>query len=105
MTSKISMSESQDDEDFFFLTFVGEYVEVTTKLMATEPESKLTVPISFQGFLLEQDEQFYYIGPGPGNIAQAIKKELVGIFTIVNPENEMDTILTDFKPEREEEIN
>lgn len=102
------MNEQSDEiqeDDFFFLTFIGEYVEVTTKIIASAPEQNVNIPLTIRGFLLDQDENFYYLGEGPGNIKHAVDKELVGIFTIIAAKSEFEEILDNFEPSKEEDIN
>lgn len=98
-------TQERPDDDFFFLTFVAEYVEVTTKLLATQEEHHVTMPLTIRGYLLEHDENFYYIGGDPENIHYAVRKDEVVLFTIINPDAEADQILNDFEPQSETDIN
>jgi hypothetical protein len=104
-----------EELSLFFQTFVGEYVQVTTDIMVKsqlESEEGVIIqetPLVFQGFLLDEDSKYYYLGEGPGEIANAVKIDSVKGISIVPQvvvKTEFDNILDDMPdPESEEEFN
>lgn len=96
---------TDNDDDFFFLTFVAEYVELTLKLTATDTQTNIILPLTVRGFLLEQDDRYYYLGEHPNAVSQAVEKELVGLITAVEHKDYADTLLDGLTAEREEDIN
>lgn len=86
----------------FFATFVGEYVRVILDLTISETleteEGVLnqSTPMAVEGFLLDYDDTYYYLGDGPNNVSQAIKKEKVSavqVAQIEGPKTKYDILL------------
>lgn len=87
-----------NEESRFFLTFIGEYVQLTLKISAkTEAQTEdATVleegPIVLQGFLLDEDKKYYYLGGSPDHVTDAIKKVTVARVRIVEVRTKADDI-------------
>lgn len=70
------------DLDTFHLAFMGEQVVITTDKTATVTTSNElgfqteVQPIFYEGILLDQDDDFYYLGV-PKEIMQAVSKKSV----------------------------
>lgn len=85
----------------FFDTFIGEYVEVLTKIITTkreETEDRLiqsNKPIILQGYMLDMDKEYYYLGNASDNIVSAIRKDEVVYVEIVDKKDELDLKLDD----------
>lgn len=63
-----------------FLYFAGEYVQVMTNLTSAVPISDgdfIEAPYIVEGFLVDMDDLFVYIGNKPDTIGQAIRLETV----------------------------
>lgn len=63
-----------------FSIFVGSYIHVITKsLKGTQHFNggKAVGPIIIDGFLLDEDDMFYYLGETPEEVTDAILKEEV----------------------------
>lgn len=72
----------------FFTTFIGEWVRVITKFRTKESmETEEGIQesqgqIMLKGYLLDFDEEYYYLGDGPNEITQAIEKKFAPIIQI-----------------------
>ena len=93
-----SMSLKRKHKDLFWNTFMGEYVEI---LCRTENPDKM--PLVVQGYLLDRDDDYYYMGEGILEVDAAIKKNDV---VIISNRKEKDATLEvlenmplPFKPE------
>lgn len=102
----------EQEESLFFLTFIGEFVEVTTNLMVksqieTEEGTGISEsPITIRGYLLDEDNKYYYMGGRPDAVSNAIKKTSVKLIEIVEPKTQLDEVLDSMgEPEDEKEIN
>lgn len=67
----------------FFLTFVGELVEI----LASFPHKNSELPISVIGYVLDADKEYYYLGDTPDEITQAVQRSKVVHIQIVEPFN------------------
>ena len=73
--------------DIFFSTFLGEYVEIICKHEAVA-EGKLVV----QGYILDMDEDYYFLGENPIEINACLKKEdasFISIMSKIDPNVEL----------------
>lgn len=79
--------------DAFGEMFLGEYIRITTKRNATMDVPTedgdvlpITASIEYEGFLVDFDEKYLYIGEKSDQVSQAVKrKEVLGV-TIVEKE-------------------
>jgi hypothetical protein len=83
-------SESSLDSTFF-VSFVGEYVDVISKFLSGSTKSTLTGVIS--GFLLDLDDKFYYLSDDGQTVSRAIKSEDVMAIEIVQQKTIHDIAL------------
>lgn len=68
---------TKKSSDLFFATFLGEYVEILTKYEAGD-QGKMMV----QGYLLDMDNDYYFIGHNEFEVSAAIKKDNVSFISI-----------------------
>lgn len=61
--------------------FIGELVEMMAKLSANENSPVLQI----QGYLLDVDNDYYYLGKDFNEVTDCIKKEIVGHINIIKP--------------------
>lgn len=93
------------EESRFFLTFIGEMVMITTdiatKAEMTSEEGTMYEegPLRLQGFLLDEDDKFYYLGGSPDNVTDAIKKIAVKHIKIIPARTQADDIFDGMEPE------
>lgn len=67
----------------FFLTFIGELVEISGSFVDTNTKAVLKLI----GFVLDADDEFYYLGDTPEEITQAIRRDKVFYIQILQPIN------------------
>ena len=78
----------------FFLSFFGQRVKILTGIVQhisvamAEGIANESTPITIMGYILDVDDHFYYIGPTPHEIRQAIKKERVDAIEVFTEEDE-----------------
>lgn len=96
----------------FTSAFLGQQVTITVNLNQTinfqsSPEQSVeSMPIFYEGFLLDEDDQFYYLGEDPIEINQAIKKVNVVHIMSIEEKDVFNQILDEMPgPVTEEEIN
>lgn len=70
---------NKKSSDMFFSTFLGEYVEILCRY-ETAADGKMML----EGYLLDMDDDYYFVGHNPIEITAAIKKEDVSLVNIVN---------------------
>lgn len=106
------MTKEKDDLSLFGLCFHGEYVEIVTSLYQKNIEGDetgvidQTLPIVLKGYILDMDDEYYYLGNTPEEISKAVKKEAVKYIEIISEQNVFDQILEDFPtPGTKEEQN
>jgi citrate synthase len=69
--------------DSFFDNFAGQEIMIMTKHVMeqmTQTEDSIETikaPISFQGYLTDEDDVYYYLGYDPDQIHQCVKKDQV----------------------------
>jgi len=75
----------------FFVSFVGEYVDIISKFVTATSKTTMTGVIS--GFLLDIDEKFYYLSDDGQVVSRAIKCEDVMAIEIVQQKTIHDIAL------------
>lgn len=97
----------------FYETFVGEYVEILTKLNTTKTitnedgqQMDITMPLIFEGYFLDEDDSFYFLGKTPDHVSNAVKKDTVSVIQITEMRSEFDDILDGMPdPQSDTELN
>jgi hypothetical protein len=90
MTTKKKKTTSGSDLSLFFSVFAGELVEFMTTQMSTittqtdEGTETGEYPWAIKGYLLDEDENFYYIGRSPTEVTSGIKKDVVIAVAIID---------------------
>lgn len=69
---------TKHSSELFTVTFIGEYVEIICKT-SEEEQGKLVV----KGYLLDIDSDYYYLGANPLEVSTVVKKNWVGLISIV----------------------
>jgi hypothetical protein len=89
----------------FFLTFVGEMVQLTTdlpsRLEVTSDEGSYIeeTSLTLQGFLLDEDLKYYYLGESPDHVTEVVKKVSVKRIRIVPVRTKADEMFDKMEPE------
>ena len=90
---------NDDSINTFVLAFMGEYVSVITDIMIldySQNDSQVleqNAPMVARGFLLDEDENFLYLGDNPLEISQAISKKKIAMIHMEKKKNKYDEIL------------
>lgn len=108
------MTTGKTDQEFdtFFLAFIGQLVSITVGINSDvnfSDENGATVqsiPMTYEGILLDQDSDYYYLGRTPSEIEQAVRKSRVVHIGIVEQKTLFDEILETVQiPNKKDEIN
>lgn len=84
----------------FDATFLGQYVEVVTKV------SKADSTLIVRGYINDWDDTYYYFGHNPIEVTSALNRYDVAFISIINPDEEVSELLAEMPdPETEEDIN
>lgn len=97
--------------DTFFLAFMGQEIIITTKVHTSvnftdeNGNTMETIPIFYEGILLDQDADHYYLGEGPNEINQAIPKSMV-LHIMTKPNKDIYEEILDSMPKpNKEDVN
>lgn len=94
--------EKNPINETFFLTFVGEHVELAGSFYHSDQEAAIKV----QGYILDIDDEYYYLGDTPEEITNAIKRDRVIYIQVIPKVNEYQQMLMEMDvPETDEEKN
>jgi len=67
---------------------------------------EINEPIVFQGFFLDADDSFIFLGDTPDEVCSAIKRDEITSIHIAKPQNIFDDVLDSMgEPEDETDIN
>lgn len=101
-----------DLDSTFFLAFMGTKVCISLNVCHTidyeSPDGVTveTIPLHYEGILLDHDNEYYYLGNTPIEISQAVKKDSVVHIMIVEEKSVYDQILDHMPhPEKKEDVN
>jgi len=108
----MSKQEANEIESTFFLAFCGQPVTITVTLTSNvnfQDENGVTVesmPIFYEGILLDYDTDYLYLGETPNEITQAVKKSLIAHIIVKEDKHVFDEILDQMGgPTRNEDVN
>lgn len=99
--------------DVFFSSFAGEKVDLQLNILYSEQhqsedalETK-TYSMSSTGYLLDVDDNYYYLGDTPNSVTQAVRKNFVIQIRLTIDDNDGYVSILDKMPvpENNEEIN
>lgn len=88
-----------------FMTFQGEFVNIllSTNLSTTQQVDdeimSAEIPLSVEGFLVDEDDQFLYIGPSPALADKAVGKQHVLLIQLKQPDDALQNALDEMEPE------
>jgi len=92
----------------FYDTFVGEFVELTThkEIQAIEDEIMVVSPIMLRGYLVDMDDEYFYLGEDPQKVSDAVERSTVWRIMILDPEAIIRDALKNMPiPTEQNEIN
>ncbi len=88
----------------FHLSFIGEEVEMIVNIKSAQGEEGM--PLIINGWLLDMDDIYFYIGNTPNAISQCVVREDVRLIAIVEEFNQLDEVLKNVPtPKNKEEGN
>lgn len=106
------MKKKTEKLDAFFNIFMGEVVKIVTTINTTEyinteeGPTEQTSPIILKGYLMDYDDEYYFISENADEVACAIKKDKVALIEIQKEYNVYEDILDDLAiPTKKEDIN
>lgn len=91
----------KNGHDLFFDIFIGEFVDIITKRktsrISVDPETgeteQIEVPMMISGYILDEDESYYFIGSTERHVTHAVKKSIVDHVSVSNQEGlDMESI-------------
>lgn len=89
-------------DNLFFLTFIGEKVEMMCNFEMLEKN----YPQVIQGYLLDKDDEYYYMGSGPDEIQSVVRIADVKYLHIIKDIDPMLEVLDNMQtPDKEEDVN
>jgi hypothetical protein len=102
------------DSEVFLLSFIGEMVQVLTDFILTSSQVKESIdgdmssedtshPLIVEGYMLDSDDSYIYLGPTPDQIGQAIKKDRVIFIQVLDKKDDLSDIMDSLtaKPRRD----
>lgn len=87
------------EPDSFFLSFVGEFVQIITNMQFTgAPGSKhlsedAVLPLIIEGYVLDADETYTYLSPDGVEIKQAVRNDVIVFIQILDAMDEAAELL------------
>lgn len=101
---KLAKREETSLDNTFFTTFIGEYVEVICSRGVTYQNE--TVPVVTSGFLLDVDNEFYYLSNDGQAVSAAVKKSDVSVMEIIQQKSYAEHVLEQTKiPQNKDDGN
>lgn len=98
--------KKKSEPSSFFLSFIGEYVQVITSFQLTTADSPdFAMPLIIEGFMADADEQYIYMGDQDGNITQAVKSDHVVYVQILDKESEFEELFSSLPKLKKGEMN
>ena len=91
--------KKEETTSLFHLSFVGELVEILMPLYRKNVQGNeegimdQTIPIVVQGYILDADDEFLYLGDTPEEITKGIKREDVRYIEVIKEANPYDEVL------------
>lgn len=106
------MMNKEQELTTFFLAFMGNEIIITTTVSTTvnftdeAGNTAETIPVFYEGILLDEDDKFYYLGKNPNEIDQAVPKAMV-LHIMTKPTSDIyEEILDQMeKPTKKEDVN
>ena len=100
-----------NDDDLFYQLFCGEYVSVRTKIPISVTEQKgedlmtMNTQLEFEGYLIEMNPIYLFLGPAPTDISTAVKRKDVVAISIFETKSIYDDILDAMGEPTKKDIN
>lgn len=95
----------------FFSVFIGEVVSITTSTNLSQTVEledevvQIDIPNTFDGFLLDADEEYYYLGDTPHEVSKVVRKEQCVAIEIAKLKTKYDEILDEMDDVEDKDYN
>ena len=84
----------KNGHDLFFDIFIGEFVDIITERKTTRisvnqesgETEQLEIPMIISGYILDEDDSYYFIGATDRQVSHAVKKSIVDHVSISSPD-------------------
>ncbi len=108
---------SLPDSEVFLLSFIGEMVQVLTDFTLTtsnfvENASDGSLsnedsahPLIVEGYLLDSDNNYIYLGSSPDQVSQAIKKERIVFIQTLDKKDELSELMGSLSNKSRRDMN
>lgn len=91
--------------------FFGQYVRITMDMLISqsmedgEERVTKTLPLGYDGVLLDEDDIYYFIGPDFHSISDMIRKDMVMSISVIEQKDELTELLENIPDGDMGEIN
>lgn len=100
------MTKKKSEPSAFFLSFVGEYVQVITAFqMLTEENPETALPLIVEGVIMDADDTYIYMGSEADGIRQAIRSEYVVFVQQLDKTSELEEIFSSVSKVKKRDMN
>jgi hypothetical protein len=104
------------DSEVFLLSFVGETVQVLTDFVLNtsrvneDNDGNLVTednghPLIVEGYMLDSDDSYVYLGPTPDQISQAIKKDRIIFIQVLDNKDVLSDLMDSLSTKPKRELN
>jgi hypothetical protein len=99
-------TKKKSEPSAFFLSFIGEHVQVITSFqLATADSPEMPMPLIIEGYMLDADDQYIYMGEEGDQIRQAVKLEYVVYVHILEKENAIEEVFSSLPKVKKRDMN
>ena len=99
-------TKKKSEPSSFFLSFVGEYVQVITAFqMATEDSGETGLPLIVEGVIMDADDSYIYMGSDTEGIRQAIRNDYVVFVQVLEKATELEEIFSSVPKVKKRDMN
>lgn len=106
------MVKKKSSSELLFLTFIGEKVVLTSTFKITdtvdseEGVHQIELPLMLDGYLMDMDDEYYYLGEDPKSVSKAVRKDQILSIEIESMKTVYDQILDEMdSPIEDTDIN
>lgn len=106
--SEIVMPKEKANNPLLFEIFINEFVQVVTDLSmyaASEDAEQASIPLTFNGYLLDMDDEFLYLGETSVAVDKAVKRENIIFIQMLAEEDPLSQMLNDMKKRNNNDVN
>lgn len=93
----------EESMDTFVLAFMGEFVNVISDIMIVEyvqseaQTLEQNAPMMVNGYLLDADDTFLYLGENPLEVTQAVARNRITLVRVERKKSKFEEILDDME--------